>query len=210
MTERQQQSVPDAVLTRIGQGVMLHHAGDREEARDRLLRLWTETGEHGDPLHRCTLAHYLADTQDDPADELAWDLRALAAAEELTALHPADHESAVAVRAFYPALHLNLAADYLKLDRADAARSHAARARHACSRLPDDGHGLGLRTTLGRLEARLAELGGGLGGELGEGRGGGSEREPGDAPEGEPGDDRDGRPGDDPDGRPGGDGRPYR
>lgn len=75
--ERQGHAVPDAVPTRIGQVVMLHHAGDREEARQRLLDLWAEIGEHGDPLHRCTLAHYLADTQDDPADELAWDLRAL-------------------------------------------------------------------------------------------------------------------------------------
>lgn len=82
MAERQEQTAPDAVLTRIGQVVMLHHAGDREEARHRFLGLWAELGEHGDPLHRCTLAHYLADTQDDPADELAWDLRALTAAEE--------------------------------------------------------------------------------------------------------------------------------
>ncbi|MGW3068526.1 hypothetical protein ACWDA8_34880, partial [Streptomyces sp. NPDC001130] len=34
------------------------------------------------PLHRCTLAHYLADTHDDPEDELAWDLRALSRARE--------------------------------------------------------------------------------------------------------------------------------
>ena len=68
MAERQEQAAPDALLTRIGQIVMLHHGGDREEARDRLLGLWAELGEDGDPLHRCTLAHYLADTQDDPTD----------------------------------------------------------------------------------------------------------------------------------------------
>ncbi|MFE2041166.1 hypothetical protein ACFXAZ_09575 [Streptomyces sp. NPDC059477] len=162
MTERQEQSVPDALLTRIGQVVMLHHAGDREEARDRLLRLWDELGEHGDPLHRCTLAHYLADTQDDPADELAWDLRALAAAEELTDGRPADPGSAVAVRALYPSLHLNLAADYLRLDRADAARTHVRRARRACATLADDGYGKGVRAAIGRLETRLAvDQGGG-------------------------------------------------
>ncbi|MEU9336299.1 hypothetical protein AB0D49_24470 [Streptomyces sp. NPDC048290] len=168
MTERQKQSAPDAVLTRIGQIVMLHHAGDREEARTRLLDLWTETGEYGDPLHRCTLAHYLADTQDDPADELAWDLRALAAAEELTALRPAEHGGAVAVRALYPALHLNLAEDYLKLDRTGAARTHAARARRACAQLSDDAYGRGVRAALARLEARLAES---AGGDYGEGEG---------------------------------------
>ncbi len=68
-------------MTRIGQAVMLLHAGDREEARNRLGALWAELGSDGDPLHRCTLAHYMADAQDDPGDELAWDLRALTAAE---------------------------------------------------------------------------------------------------------------------------------
>ena len=72
-------------MTRIGQAVILLHAGDREEARNRLGEIWSEIGEDGDSLHRCTLAHYMADAQDDPADELAWDLRALTAADGLTA-----------------------------------------------------------------------------------------------------------------------------
>ncbi|MFC9813941.1 hypothetical protein ACFVJM_17945 [Streptomyces virginiae] len=82
MTEQQEAS-EDAVMTRIGQAVILLHAGDREEARNRLGEIWQEIGEEGDSLHRCTLAHYMADTQDDPADELAWDLRALTAADAL-------------------------------------------------------------------------------------------------------------------------------
>ncbi|MET7683742.1 hypothetical protein [Streptomyces sp. NPDC005423] len=163
MAERQGQAAPDALLTRIGQTVMLHHGGDREEARDRLLNLWTELGEDGDPLHRCTLAHYLADTQDDPADELAWDLRALSAADELAGAHgegpDTAAERALAVRAFYPSLHLNLAADYVKLGRADAARSHLRRARRACTVLADDGYGNGVRAAIGRLELGLAEEG---------------------------------------------------
>ncbi|WP_241563029.1 hypothetical protein [Streptomyces sp. E1N211] len=128
MTERQEQTAPDALLTRIGQVVMLHHAGDREEARRRLLGLWAEIGEDGDPLHRCTLAHYLADTQDDPGDELAWDLRALTAAEEAGGT-PA-YDGAPAVRGLYPSLQLNLAADYLRLGRPDAARAQPALTLH--------------------------------------------------------------------------------
>ncbi|MFJ9632697.1 hypothetical protein ACIRU8_33835 [Streptomyces sp. NPDC101175] len=158
MTERQEQAAPDALLTRIGQVVMLHHGGDREEARERLLGLWAELGEDGDPLHRCTLAHYLADTQDDPSDELAWDLRALSAADELTdGRAPGDtgRQGASAVRAFYPSLHLNLAADYVKLGRSDAARTHLRRARGACAVLTDDGYGNGVRAAIGRLELRL-------------------------------------------------------
>ncbi|MFI6033741.1 hypothetical protein ACIBBD_06070 [Streptomyces sp. NPDC051315] len=148
---RQGQAAPDAVLTRIGQVVMLHHGGDREEARRRLLDLWTEIGEDGDALHRCTVAHYLADTQDDPFDELAWDLRALTAAEE--------HESSLEVRALYPSLHLNLAADYVKLGRSEAARTHVRRARRAAGALGDDSYGDGVRAAISRMELRLGEGG---------------------------------------------------
>ncbi|MEV6542874.1 hypothetical protein [Streptomyces sp. NPDC051665] len=165
MAERQEQAAPDALLTRIGQIVMLHHGGDREEARDRLLGLWAELGEDGDPLHRCTLAHYLADTQDDPTDELAWDLRALSAADELgdgRDTGDTGEEGVIAIRAFYPSLHLNLAADYVKLDRPDAARTHLRRARGACGVLADDGYGNGVRAAIGRLELRLGD--GGTGG----------------------------------------------
>ncbi|MEU8436637.1 hypothetical protein AB0F18_27770 [Streptomyces sp. NPDC029216] len=150
LTEQQQEASEDAVMTRIGQAVILLHAGDREEARNRLCEIWSEIGEEGDSLHRCTLAHYMADTQDDPADELAWDLRALSAADGL----------GEAVRVFYPSLHLSLAADYVKLGRPEAARVHLARARAATRALPDDGYGNGVREAIARLERRLAEQAG--------------------------------------------------
>ncbi|MFV0137251.1 hypothetical protein ACLGIH_29345 [Streptomyces sp. HMX87] len=159
MAQGQEQAAPDAVLTRIGQVVMLHHAGDREEARHRFLGLWAEIGEHGDPLHRCTLARYLADTQDDPADELAWDLRALSAAEEFTDDRLAGHESAPAARVLRPALHLDLAADYDRLGHREAARLHLRRARRAAHTLADDRYGRGLRAAIGRLAARLGDDG---------------------------------------------------
>ncbi|WP_329617533.1 hypothetical protein OG244_35205 [Streptomyces brevispora] len=161
MTEQQEAS-RDVVMTRIGQAIMLLHGGDREEARNRFGLLWEEIGEDGDALHRCTLAHYMADTQDDPGDELAWDLRALTAAQSLTDERGADHRDALAVRAFYPSLHLNLAADYVKLRRPAAARIHLSRARDASVVLADDGvddgYGGGVRAAIGRLELRLLEL----------------------------------------------------
>ncbi|MFE2534799.1 hypothetical protein [Streptomyces sp. NPDC059371] len=159
MAEQQEQAAPDAMTTRIGQAVMLHHAGDREEARGRFLDLWGEIGDSGDALHRCTLAHYMADTQDDPADELAWDLRALAAAEELSDGRVAEPHQSLAVRAFYPSLHLNLAADYAKLGRSEAARTHLRRARGAAGALADDRYGDGVRAAIGRLELRLRDTG---------------------------------------------------
>ena len=167
MAERQGRTAADAVMTRIGQVVILHHAGDREEARHRFLDLWAEIGEDGDALHRCTLAHYLADAQDDPFDELAWDLRALTAAEELTDDRLADHEGALAVRALYPSLHLNLAADYVKIGRSEAARTHLRRARRASEALADDSYGDGVRAAISRLELRLGEGDSGGGGAWG-------------------------------------------
>ncbi|MDH6629929.1 hypothetical protein M2271_007778 [Streptomyces sp. LBL] len=172
MAERQGQAAADVLMTRIGQVVMLHHAGDREEARHRFLDLWAEIGEHGDALHRCTLAHYLADTHDDPCDELAWDLRALTAAEELAEDRPAEYhggrpEDVLAVRALYPTLHLNLAADYVKLGRAEAARTHLCRARSASDALGDDRYGDGVRAAISRLESRLGEGDSGGGGAWG-------------------------------------------
>jgi len=152
-----QQVSDDAVMTRIGQAMMLLHGGDREEARNRFGAIWDQLGPDGDPLHRCTLAHYMADAQDDPDDELAWDLRALTAAEGLDEDRLARHDSAAALRALYPSLHLNLAADYVKLARPDAARVHLDRARAAAVVLDDDGYGTGVRAAIERLELRLRE-----------------------------------------------------
>ncbi|MEV6164520.1 hypothetical protein AB0L71_21820 [Streptomyces sp. NPDC052052] len=158
----QPEASKDAVMTRIGQAIMLLHGGDREEARNRFGELWSEIGEDGDALHRCTLAHYMADTQDDPGDELAWDLRALTAAGSLTDERAAQHADALAVRAFYPSLHLNLAADYVKLHRPEAARIHLDRARAASAVLADDGtddgYGGGVRAAIERLGLRLREM----------------------------------------------------
>lgn len=61
------------------------------------------------------------------------------------------------MRVFYPSLHLSLAADYVKLQRPEAARIHLARARAATAALSDDGYGNGVRAAIARLERRLAE-----------------------------------------------------
>ncbi|MFJ3705434.1 MULTISPECIES: hypothetical protein [Streptomyces] len=167
-------------MTRIGQAVMLLHAGDREEARNRFGIIWSEIGESGDALHRCTLAHYMAGTQDDPGDGLAWGLRALTAAEGLTgtaatdrdAEHEgsehghadhggAEHQDMTAVRALVPSLHLDLARSYLKLQRFEAARIHLDRAWDGVAVLDDDGYGGGVRAAIGRMEQRMRGCGDG-------------------------------------------------
>lgn len=146
---------PDGVMTRIGQVIMLLHGGDREEARTRFAALWQEVGEEGDPLHRCTLAHYMADTQDNPEDELVWDLRALEAADALTDERAGRRHDSPAALAFYPSLHLNLAADYVKVGEESLARNHLGRASEAASALRDDAYGDGVRAAIDRMETRL-------------------------------------------------------
>ncbi len=168
MAQRQQVPGQHPVMTLIGQAVMLHRAGDREEARNRLAALWTDPGAGAGPLHRCTIAHYLAATQDDAEAALRWDLVALAEADAAVAdaaapgdavgrplpgPPPAPHTA----RGLYPSLYLRLAGDHAALGNATAARHELGRARHAAGRLADDDHGRRVRTAIDRLERDLRE-----------------------------------------------------
>ncbi|WP_244967058.1 hypothetical protein [Streptomyces cacaoi] len=160
MTRSQQEpahGADDATMMRIGQAIMLHRGGDREEARNRLTALWAEAEDSGHLFHRCTIAHYLADTQDDPAEELRWDLRALSAAEALTGERARWPEHRRAVRSLYPALHLSLASDHARLGDEAAARRELGRARGSLAALADDPHGERLREEIERLARRLTE-----------------------------------------------------
>jgi hypothetical protein len=81
-------------LEEITAAVELGRGGEREVARQRLAALWEGAGAG---QTRCAIAHYLADVQDETADELVWDLRALEDVED---------------DGWLPSLHLNLADDY--------------------------------------------------------------------------------------------------
>jgi hypothetical protein len=146
----------DAIMSRIIEAIALSHGGDRDGARSRLGALWEEIAPDGDPFHRCTLAHYMADVQEDPRDELWWDLRALEAAGSLTDERVKRHHPSMALRAFYPSLHLNLAEDYRRLGALDSAREHLSRARQSADALPEDGYGTMIRRGIARLSDELA------------------------------------------------------
>src|SRR4051794_37394160 len=100
--------IPDPTMARLGEAIALSQTGDRAGARLLFAQVWEDVGPDGDPLHQLTLAHHMEDVQDDPADELLWDLRALAAADGVTDEQAAAAGSASPVAAFYPSLHLNL------------------------------------------------------------------------------------------------------
>ncbi|GAA2065069.1 hypothetical protein GCM10009722_28370 [Williamsia deligens] len=97
--------------------------------RDDLLDLWATITPTGDALHRCVLAHHLADLHDDAAESLMWDVRALDAADVLDEGYAA--AAGVQVAAFHPSLHLNIADDLRRLSSVDAAERHLSRARAA-------------------------------------------------------------------------------
>ena len=147
---------PEAVLAKIGRAVQLGQAGDREGARVLCTEIWNELGgESGDPLHRCALAHSMADVQDDVREELVWDLRALAAADLIREDRAAEAGATTSVAGFYPSLHLNLADCYRKLGDVDRAREHLDYGRETVGVLPDDDYGRMIRDCLRRLEQQL-------------------------------------------------------
>ncbi len=76
-------TTPDPTMAAITDAVTAGRSGDTAAARLSLESLWDEIGPDGDALHRCTLAHFLADLYDDAATSLVWDARALEAADSL-------------------------------------------------------------------------------------------------------------------------------
>ncbi len=147
---------PDAVMARIGEGIALRERGERVAARDLFAQVWSEIGgEDGDPFHRWALAHSMADVQEDVHEELAWDLRALAAADLLTDERAARGGVAGSVAGLYPSLHLNLGECYRKLGEFGRAREHLDRGRSSADALTSDGYGQMIKAGLDRLADRL-------------------------------------------------------
>jgi tetratricopeptide (TPR) repeat protein len=148
--------ITDPTIIRIGEAVQLGHQGEREAARLRFAELWDEIGgERGDPLHRCTLAHAMADVQDDVREELVWDERALAAAGLLTDARVAEAGVPLSATALYPSLHLNLAECHRKLGDLDRAREHLRQAEATIDALGDDEYGQLIKNGLRQIAEQL-------------------------------------------------------
>lgn len=148
--------ITDPTLIRIGEAVQLSHQAEREAARLLLTEIWNEIGgEQGDALHRCTLAHAMADVQDDVHEELVWDQRALAAADLLTDTQVAQAGVTLPVAALYPSLHLNLSECYRKLGDLDQAREHLRHAQDTINTLGDDEYGQLIRNGLKHVAEQL-------------------------------------------------------
>lgn len=148
---------PDPILARIPEGIELRQQGRNAEARAVFEQLWADIGgEAGDPLHRCTIAHSLADAQDDVHDELRWDLAALDAARAVTDEQVAAAWMGGSAAALFPSLHLNIADCHRKIGDLNQARAHLDHARQAVDALPDGEYGAMIRNGLRDLEQRLS------------------------------------------------------
>ncbi|MFC4564041.1 hypothetical protein ACFO4E_19435 [Nocardiopsis mangrovi] len=148
--------VTDPTIIRIGQVVQLGHQGEREAARLRFAEIWEEIGgEHGDPLQRCTLAHAMADVQDDVHQELLWDQRAMAAAGLITDARAEQAGVSPSPAGLYPSLHLNLSECYRNPGDRARAREHLQHARATIGALGDDAYGQMIREGLEQMAERL-------------------------------------------------------
>jgi hypothetical protein len=145
----------DPVMSAIHIAIAALQRGERAQARQQFQTIWTQIAADPEPFHECTLAHFMADAQDDLVDECAWDLRALDAALRCPESAARDHHDSLSIAAFLPSLHLNLADDYFRLGDLQASRRHLDAGRAASVGLPDTPYAGMIRGGLDRLVDRL-------------------------------------------------------
>jgi hypothetical protein len=148
----------DDVMARTTAAVQRGRDGERVGAREDLEALWAEVeGGGGDDFHRCVIAHFLADLQEDERDELRWDERALAAVEGVTDERAQEFDRSLQVRGFMPSLYLSLADDHRRLGDPDRAREFVAKARATSDALGEDPYGELVRGALDKVVRALDE-----------------------------------------------------
>lgn len=147
----------DPLMVEMGAAFRLRES-DRAGARSRLEAIWARIEHDHEPMHEVALSHWLANLQDDPADELAWHLRAFNAVLRCTDADVDRHSPAMStVAEFMPSLHVSLAWAYFKLGEFTHAREHLARGRSFAHLLADDAYGQNVRSSIERLANGLAE-----------------------------------------------------
>jgi hypothetical protein len=148
----------DDVMARVTAAVLRGQAGERGTARQELEAMWAEVEQGGgDDFHRCVIAHFLADLQEDDRDELTWDERALAAVDGVTDERAHEFDRSLQVRGFMPSLYLSLADDHRRLGNPNRAHEFLARARATADALGDDAYGELVRGALDEVARALAE-----------------------------------------------------
>ncbi|WP_223881025.1 hypothetical protein [Nesterenkonia ebinurensis] len=132
-------------------------SGEKGQGHKLLLESWRATAS-SNHAQRCVLAHYLADTEEELAKEVAWDEAALGEYRHLEE----DSLASIGVtsaRGFEPSLRLNLADGYHRLDKLEAAREQLAAGQACAAVLGNDGYGNMIRTGLSNLAQRMEATG---------------------------------------------------
>ena len=130
----------------IREGIALREQGHSPEAKTLLEALVADVERSDDAYAKIFLAHSLADVQEHPEDELAWDLRALAFMAELTDQVAVERGNRGGRNALLPSLHLNLAVDYRRVGDDVSAQRHFELGRAHLDALSDDGYGDSIRS----------------------------------------------------------------
>lgn len=130
------------------------HAGERELARADFRTLWEKLSPD-DHFHRCVLAHYMADAQDDAEAELHWDRIALDMAMAATPNEFDERFPGMTLASFFPSLHLNLAASHENLGQLNEAVEHIEIAHRASNALPHSPLGAMTAQAITRIRSRL-------------------------------------------------------
>jgi hypothetical protein len=148
----------DDLMARVTAAVQRGQAGERATARQDLATMWAEVerGE-GDDFHRCVIAHFLADLQENERDELMWDERALAAVDGVSDERAQRFDESLRVRGFMPSLYLSLADDHRRLGDANRANEFLGKARATSDALGDDAYGELVRGAMDKVSRALAE-----------------------------------------------------
>ncbi len=148
----------DDVMARVTAAVERGRAGEQAAARQELEAMWAEVERGGgDDFHRCVIAHFAADLQDDERDELMWDERALAAVDGVSDERAQEFDASLQVRGFMPSLYLSLADDHRRLGDANRAHDFLGKARATVDALGDDAYGDLVRGALDKVSRALAE-----------------------------------------------------
>ena len=145
-------------MARVTAAVQRGQAGERVTARHDLEAIWAEVEQGGgDDFHRCVIAHFLADLQEDEHQELMWDERALAAVEGVTDERAQAFHASLQARGFLPSLYLSLADDHRRLGDANRAQDFLGKARATSDALGDDAYGELVRGVMEKVGRALAE-----------------------------------------------------
>jgi hypothetical protein len=148
----------DDVMARVTAAVQRGQAGERVPARQELEAIWAEVErDRNDDFHRCVIAHFMADLQDDERDELMWDERALVAVDGVSDERAQEFDQSLQVRGFMPSLYLSLADDHRRLGDADRAHEFLGKARAVSDALAEDPYGDLVRGILDKVSQALAE-----------------------------------------------------